>query len=72
MKKLILTENDVYQSPYGREIRGGSRKLYEAELAVLVKRDGSFEVIKDHVGLSNDEIRREIEGTPDNTILLAL
>jgi hypothetical protein len=70
MKKLILTEDDFYTSPTGRTLRGGNRRLYEVELAVLVKRNGDFEILKDRFGLSKDEVRSILEF--DERILLAL
>jgi hypothetical protein len=69
MKKLILTEDDFYWSPTGPTLRGGSRRLYDAELAVKLMRDGSYVVLKDRFGLSPSEIEREI-GLCDNRLLL--
>ena len=62
MIKLILTEDDFYMSENGRRIRVGDHRLHGAELAVLVKRDGSFEILKNRYDLSHDEILRELEG----------
>lgn len=70
MKKLILTKDDFYQSPTGRTLQGGSRKLYDVDLAVMVKRNGEIEVLKDRFDLSKDEIRDIIEF--DNRVLLML
>jgi hypothetical protein len=69
MKKLILTEDDFYQSSRGQEISGGNKRLYEAEVAIFLKRDGSYEVLKDRFGLSKTEIEMELEGI-DNRLLL--
>ena len=71
MKKLILTEEDFYQSPTGRTLRGGSRRMYEHELIIYKKRDGSYEVMKDRFGLSKTEIEMELEGI-DNRLLLMI
>lgn len=70
MKKLILTEDDFYQSPTGRTLRGGSRRLYEVDLAVVIKRDGEIEILKDRFGLSKEEIRNIVEF--DERLILAL
>ncbi len=70
MKKLILTEDDFYQSSTGRTLRGGYRKLYDVELAVVVKDNGEIEVLKDRFGLSKEEIRDIVEF--DERILLML
>jgi hypothetical protein len=70
MKKLILTDEDFYNAPHGRCIRGGNSRLYEAELVVYMKDNGDFEIVKDRFGMSKDEIRSIIEF--DERILLAL
>ena len=70
MKTLILTEDDFYQSQTSKTLRGGTRQLYNAELAVVIKRDGEIEVLKDRFGLSKDEIRDIVEF--DERILLML
>ncbi len=72
MKKIILTEKDCYQSPFGRQIRGANNLMCKNDLVVFKQGDGSFEVLKNRFDLSHDEILREIDETQDNTILLAL
>jgi hypothetical protein len=70
MKKLILSEDDFYNCPgQGSTLRGGSRRLYDAELVVKILRNGSYEVLKDRFGLSKEEIEREIF-QPDERLLL--
>ena len=72
-KNLILTEPDFYQTAYGRRLRGGDRPMYNAELAVFVKEDGSYEVIKDRYGRSDSEIQKIINPEIfDETLLLAI
>jgi hypothetical protein len=75
MKKLILTDDDFYSlyngSYDGRAIRGGKRRLFEAELVIKLNRDGSYEVIKDRYGLSKEQIELEIN-QPDERLLLML
>jgi len=71
MKKLILTEEDFYSSPSGRTLRGGNKKMYDAELIIFQKSDGSYEVMKDRFGLSKTEIEMELEGI-DNRLLLMI
>lgn len=75
MKKEILTDDDFYSlyngSYDGRDIRGGKRRLFEAELVIKLNRDGSYEVIKDRFGLSKEQIELEIN-QPDERLLLML
>lgn len=71
MKKLILTEDQFYQTQNGLAIRGGSSILYDAHLVVKLRRDGSYEVLKDRFGLSKEEIESEIYG-PDERLLLTM
>jgi hypothetical protein len=70
MKTLILTEDDFYQSSTGRTLRGGTRQLFNADLAVVIKCDGEIEVLKDRFSLSKEEIRIIVEF--DERILLML
>jgi predicted nucleotidyltransferase len=70
MKKLILTEADFYWSPTGKTLRGGTRRLYDADLAVLVKRDGDIEILKDRAGRSKEEVKALLEF--DERLILAL
>ena len=70
MKKLILTEDDFYQSPTGRTLRGGSRKLYDVDLAVMVKRNGEIEVLKDRFDLSKEEVQRIVEFDERSLLML--
>jgi hypothetical protein len=75
MKKLILTDDDVYFTPSGncriRGSSGGMKMLYESELIIKLNRDGSCEVIKDRFGLSKEQIELEIN-QPDERLLLML
>lgn len=71
MKKEILTEDDFYCSFNGLSLRGGNRRLYDAELVVKILRDGSYEVIKDRFGLSKEQIEDEIS-KPDERLLLMM
>lgn len=75
-KILILRDHDYYRSPSGKQIIGGNRKLYDAHLAIHLKDDGSFIVIKDRDNLSHDDVQeiidRETGITPDKRILLGL
>ena len=70
MKKLILTEDDFYRTLNGPAIRGGNKRLYEAELVIKVNRDGTHEVIKDRFGLSKSQIEMEIESIDERLILM--
>lgn len=60
MKKEFFTEEDFYRTSNGQFLRGGNHRLYEAELAIKILRDGTYEVLKDRKGLSKSEIEREI------------
>jgi hypothetical protein len=71
MKKEILTEDDFYQSATGQTLRGGNRRMYNAELVVKIMRDGTYEVLKDRFGLSSSEVENEI-GLIDNRLLLMM
>jgi hypothetical protein len=70
MKKLILTEDDFYYSPTGRFLRGGDRPMYNADLVVYVKKDGSYEVLKDRFDLSKEEVRSIVEFDERSLLLL--
>jgi len=69
-KELILSEDDFYMSPTGRTLRGGIRRLYDVDLAVVVKRDGSIEVLKDREGRTPEEVKAHLEF--DERLILAL
>jgi len=71
MKKLILTEDDFYNCPgQGSTLRGGSRRLYDAELVVKILRDGSYKIIKDRFGLSESQIESEVFGLDERLLLI--
>ncbi len=70
MKKLILTEDDFYQSPTGRTLRGGWQKLYHVDLAVIVKRNGEIEVLKDRFDLLKEEVRSIVEFDERSLLML--
>jgi hypothetical protein len=75
MKKLILTDDDVYYDPNGncriRTISGGMKIIYKSDLIIKLNRDGGYEVMKDRFGLSKVEIDLEIN-QPDERLLLML
>jgi hypothetical protein len=70
MKTLILTDEDFYTSPTGQTIRGGHKRLYDADLVIHMKDDGDFDILKDRRQLTKDEVRNIINF--DDRILLAL
>ncbi len=73
MKKLILTDDDFYNGPNGKEIRGGTRRLrrlHEHDLIIHVKNSGDFEVLKDREARSQEEIKDILDF--DERIILAI
>jgi hypothetical protein len=71
MKKEILTEDDFFYYPgQGPTLKGGSRRMYDAELVIKVMRDGSYEVIKDRFGLSKEQIELEVLGLDERLLLM--
>lgn len=71
MKKLILTEEEFFQTAEGYHLRGGNRRIYDAELVVKINRNGSYEVLKDRFNLSKEEIENELSGLDNRLLLMA-
>lgn len=70
-KTLILTPDDFYLGAHGDFIRGGSRRLFDATLVVLVDHDGQIvDVLKNRYGYSREEVEEIIRGRKDRRLLL--
>ena len=72
---LILTDDDFYNSPTGRTLRGGSKMLFESSLVIKLNRDHSFsnpsiEIIKNRNGLSKKEIIAQQLGSDKRLLLI--
>jgi hypothetical protein len=74
MKKLFLTDDDVYYDPSGncriRTISGGMEMLYKSDLIIKLNRDGGYEVMKDRFGLSKEQIENEIHESDERLLLM--